>query len=64
MSRFEHHNISDDIECDCDICTCEDADECEELECKCCSLECYGERVTVKDDMINRFRNVADQNAY
>ena len=54
MSRFEHHGIADDTECDCGICPCDSTDECEDLNCKCCSLECQGVRIVVNDDLAIR----------
>jgi len=51
--RFER-NVPDDIDCDCIICNCEDADECEELQCPCCSKDCYGETVSAIDTIVSR----------
>jgi len=53
MGRFER-NIPDDLFCECEVCDCEDANECEDNECKCCSRNCYGIAVVADDTVVNR----------
>ena len=36
----------DDVECDCLECGHDNSDECEDDECRCCSLDCRGVSVT------------------
>ena len=41
--RHESQGI-EDKDCNCFVCSHDDYDECEDLQCRCCSLDCYGVR--------------------
>ena len=38
---MSHDMVKEDTECECDICGCDNFDECDDRSCKCCDRECY-----------------------